>query len=281
MSFPQTQLTLIQRLAAGGTEDDWRGFLKDYWGPICRFSLRFGARNLDEAEDVASKTFEVLWEERLLVRWASNRSAKLRTLLCTVVRNVLSHQNRVRASREERQQDLAEHLDRLNRPPDKHVDAFYVAWVEDLVQQAVKSLAAGYCRKGQVDYVRVLYGRLCQGMTIAQVAESLGISNAMVDHYFRDAKQRLGEILEQLARRQSSSYCSPNEAEQEFVTEWQRLGQYLAEHGGIEEAVRQAYALVDPVQAEKQKDASLAKAVTRLTTVIRSSSGANPFRETN
>jgi DNA-directed RNA polymerase specialized sigma24 family protein len=61
-------LTLVQRLASGGTEEDWQGFLKDYWGPVWRFSLRFGARNLDEAEDAASETFEVLWEQRLLVR---------------------------------------------------------------------------------------------------------------------------------------------------------------------------------------------------------------------
>ena len=274
MSFPQTHLTLVQRLASGGTEEDWQGFLKDYWGPICRFSLRFGARDLDNAEDVASETFEVLWEQRLLVRWASNRSAKLRTLLCSVVRNILSHRNRVRTSREQRQEDLAEHLDRLNRTPDKHVDAFYAAWVEDVVQQAVESLAADYCRNGQVDYVRVLYGRLCQAMTIAKTAEALKISPAAVDHYFRHAKERLAEKLEQLVRRQLLCYCPADEAQQEFAAEWQRLGQYLAEHGGIEEAVRRAYALLNPVQAKKRREVGLTKAVTRLTSVIRSSPDA-------
>ncbi len=72
--------------------------MNDYWGPLCRFSLRYGARNLDDAEDVASQTFEVLWEKRLLVRWVSGRTAKLRTLLCSVVRNILSHRNRVRVN---------------------------------------------------------------------------------------------------------------------------------------------------------------------------------------
>ena len=271
MSFPQTHLSLIQRLASGGTEEDWQGFLKDYWGPICRFSLRYGARDLDNAEDVASETFEVLWEQRLLVRWASNRSAKLRTLLCSVVRNILSHRNRVRTSREQRQEDLAEHLDGLNRTSDKHVDAFYAAWVEDVVQQAVEFLAAEYCRKGQVDYVRVLYGRICQGMTIAKAAEALRISPSAVDHYFRNARERLAEKLGQLVRRQLQCYCPADEAGQEFATEWQRLGQYLAEHGGIEEAVRQAYDLLDPVQARKQRAVGLTKAVTRMTSVIRSS----------
>lgn len=281
MGFPQTRLTLIQRLTSSGAEEDWQNFLKDYWGPICRFSLRWGARNLDDAEDVASETFEALWEQRLLVRWAANRSAKLRTLLCCVVRNILSHRNRVRANREQRLRDLAEHFDRLNQASDEQVDVFYTAWVEDVVQRAVESLAADYCRKGRVDYLRVLYGRLCQGLSIAETAKTLEVSLAAVDHYFRHAKKQLAEELEQLVRRQVQSYCPAEEAEQEYVAEWQRLGQYLSEHGGLEEAVRQAYDLFDPVQAEKhKKGAGLTKAATRLTSIIRSSSNATVGRET-
>jgi hypothetical protein len=49
MSFPQTQLTFVQRLAAEGAVEDWQRFLRDYWGPICRFSMRFGAANLTDA----------------------------------------------------------------------------------------------------------------------------------------------------------------------------------------------------------------------------------------
>jgi RNA polymerase sigma factor (sigma-70 family) len=270
MGFPETHLTLIQRLASGGAEEDWQVFLQDYWGPICRFSLRWGARDLDGAEDVASETFKVLWEQRLLVRWASNRSAKLRTLLCGVVRNILSHRNRVRASREQKQEDLAEHLGRLNRTPDAHVDAFYAAWVEDVVQQAVESLAADYCRNGQVDYVRVFYGRLCRGMTIAKTAEALKISPAAVDHYFRHARERLTEKLKQLVRRQLQGYCPVDEADEEFAAEWRRLGQYLAEHGGIEATVRRAYDLLDPVQSKQIRDIGLTRGAARLTSVIRS-----------
>jgi RNA polymerase sigma factor (sigma-70 family) len=271
MGFPQTRMTLVQRLASGGAEEDWQGFLKDYWGPICRFAMRYGARNLDEAEDVASETFEALWKQRLLVRWASNRSAKLRTLLCCVVRNIHSHRNRVRASREQRLQDVVDHVNQLNPTPDEHVDAFYAAWVEDVVQQAVESLASDYCRKGQGDYVRVLYGRLCQGMTIAQAAEALKISPTAVDHYFRHAKERLSENLKQLTRRQVLCYSPAEESEEEFAIEWQRLGHYLAENGGLDEAVRRAYDLFNPVQAKSYKEIGLKNALTRLTTIIRSS----------
>ena len=75
MSFPETRLTFIERLASSANEEDWRDFLQDYWGPVCRFALRSGAGNLADAEDTASQTFEVLWENRLLVRWVSDRSA--------------------------------------------------------------------------------------------------------------------------------------------------------------------------------------------------------------
>ena len=53
MVFPQTRVTLIQRLASGGSEEDWGQFLSDYWGPVCRFSLRWGVGTVDDAEDVA------------------------------------------------------------------------------------------------------------------------------------------------------------------------------------------------------------------------------------
>jgi len=280
MSFPQTRLTLIQRLASGGSEQDWQSFLKDYWGPIRRFSLRWGARNLADAEDVASQTFEVLWEKRLLVRWVSNRSAKLRTLLCSVVRNILSHRNRVQAGRDRRLRDLAEQIDEAAHVTDEQADAFYAAWVEDVLQQTVESLAAEYGRKGQGDYVRVLYGRLCQGLTIARVAEALQITTSAVDHYYRHAKGRLSERLEELVRRQVGRYCPAEETEGEFALEWQRLGQYLAEHGGLEEAVRRAYDLFDPVQEKQHRGSGLAKAAARLTSIMRSSSGATDSEET-
>ncbi|MCH5375194.1 MAG: hypothetical protein JJ992_14575, partial [Planctomycetes bacterium] len=111
MSFPETRVTLIQRLASGGSEEDWSQFLRDYWGPICRFSLRFGALNVDEAEDIASETFAVMWEKRLLDQWMTNRTAKLRTVLCAIVRHVLSHRKRARGREHDRLRKLADLLD--------------------------------------------------------------------------------------------------------------------------------------------------------------------------
>ncbi len=269
MSFPQTRLTLIQRLATGGSEEDWQCFLQDYWGPICRFSLRFGARNLDDAEDVASQTFEVLWEKRLLARWMSQRSAKLRTLLCTVVRNILSHRRRIRKGQERLLLDLVQQIDESASTGGEQVDAFYAAWAEDVVQQAVDSLALEYCGRGRANHLRVLYGRLCLGLTFEQVAELLEITPAAVDHAWRDAKRRLSEKLEELLHSHVERYCPVEEVEQECAQEWRQLAQHLADHGGLEDAVRRAHELLDPSEREKRQQAALTKAVTRLTSIQR------------
>jgi RNA polymerase sigma factor (sigma-70 family) len=279
MTFPQTRLTLVQRLAAGGNADDWGSFLKDYWGPVCRFSLRFGARNLDDAEDVASRTFEALWQNRLLVRWVSNRSAKLRTLLCGVARKILSNRKRVRAGRDRLAREMAECVQELERTKQEQTDPFYAAWVEDVVQRAVQSLASEYYAQGKGDYLRVLYGRLCQGLTIAEVAEALETTPATVDNYFRHAKARLAEKLEELVRRQVRRYCPTEEAEQEVELEWGRLGQYLADFGGLEEAVRRAYDLLDPLAANRHRGPGLDGALARLTKVIRPSGDVSPCGE--
>ena len=94
MAFPQTRHTLIERLAAGGSSDDWQDFLADYWGPVCRFALRRGNHKLAEAEDIASSTFEVVLRNELLQRWIASKQAKLRTLLCSVVCRVQANQFR-------------------------------------------------------------------------------------------------------------------------------------------------------------------------------------------
>ena len=109
MPFPQTRLTLIERLASGGSEEDWRRFVEDYHGPVCLFALRSGAKDFDDAEEIALETFEVLWKNRLLTRWVAHQGAKLRSLLCAVVRNLLSNRRRVQEGRQRLMPDLIQH----------------------------------------------------------------------------------------------------------------------------------------------------------------------------
>ena len=272
MSFPETRLTLIQRLATGGTAEDWQAFLGDYWGPVCRFALRSGAGQLNDAEDVAGQTFEVLWESRLLVRWIANRTARLRSLLCGVTRKILANRHRVRTGRDRLSRDAADQWAQSEATEDQQAAVFYAAWVEDLLRQAVEAIVAKYYQEAKGDYVRVLYGRLCQGLSIAELAAALDIRPSAVDNYFRHARQRLADALQALLRQQIDCYTAPEEAEQEFRTEWQQMGTYLTDHGGLEEVVRRTYELMDPVSAQRNQQAGLRAAAERIASLVQSKS---------
>jgi RNA polymerase sigma factor (sigma-70 family) len=268
MSFPETRITLIQRLASGGDAEDWQGFLRDYWGPVCRFALRSGAGQLSDAEDVASETFAVLWQRGLLVRWVANRTARLRSLLCGVTQKILANRYRVKSGRERLNRDTADQWAQPEAVESQQAESFYAAWVEDLLRQALDDVAAAYYREAKGDYVRVLYSRLCEEVSMADMAAELGITPSSVNNYFRHARERLGETLKVLLRRQIERYSRAESSEREFEEEWQRLGEYLGEHGGLEEAVRRSYQLMDPAAARHNQQAGLRTAVERLTSVM-------------
>lgn len=279
MSFPETRLTLVQRLASAGSEDDWRTFLGDYWSPVCRFALRRGAANLDDAEDVAAQTFQVLWENRLLARWTADHSARFRTLVCDVVRKILANSRRVQANRQRLARDFVDSLNDADETSDDVASIFYAAWAEALLQRAVESLAAEYFRQAKGDYVRVLYGRICQALGIAEVAALLEITPAAVDHYFRDAKARLAQELKDELRREVLRYAPPGRGQEDFDLEWSQLGEYLSQHGGLEQAVRRAYEQFDPVAARLRQGAGVSKTLARLTALGEPADDATPSVE--
>jgi RNA polymerase sigma factor (sigma-70 family) len=266
MPFPQTRHTLIERLAAGGDQRDWRDFLADYWGPVCRFALRRGETRPVEAEDIASQTFEVVLRNKLLGRWVASRQAKLRTLLCSVVCKIQANTHRAA----DRRQWLIDDLESAGpdaaslAASEEQADAFLEAWVEDLLQKCLHELAAEYHRAGKGDYFRVLYGRLCDEMSIAEVAEALAISPSAVDNYYRHVRRRLAEKLQSAVRSHVFRYCAQEEAEKEFVAEWNRLGAHLKEHGGLEEAVRRTYELADFQAVERSKTARIRDTISRI-----------------
>ena len=257
MAFPQTRITLIQRLASEGNEDDWQVFFRDYWGPVFRFCLRRGAPNQDVAEEVTSDVFQILWEKRLLDRWSSNRSAKLRTLICSVTRKRLSEWFRARKTAPLPDAEIAD-----NSEDD---DVFYAAWAEDVVQDCVQELASAYRREGKGDYLRVFYGRVCEGLTIRKVAESLGLENTKVDHHYRHVRDRLDTHLQEKVRQHVAQYCPAEEIAAEFAQEWQRLGEFLRGRGDVEKVVAAAYQNVDPHEFAQRRDRGVTKALTRVT----------------
>jgi RNA polymerase sigma factor (sigma-70 family) len=265
MAFPETRLTLIQRIASGGAEQDWNQFFEDYWRPVFRFASRWGRLNDQDAEDITSSTFEVLLRNRLLARWVSERSAKLRTLLCAIVRNLLSNRGRLQAGRQRLVKNHGGSLDYLSEQAalgcghatSDEQDAFYAAWAEELLQTAMEHLLHEFHRGGQGDHFRILYGRICEGLTMPEIAGHLQIKVSAVENHYKLARKRLGESLKQQVRSHVERYCPPLEMAEEFQREWNTLGAFLEKQGSLDELLRRAYADFAPNTLQQHQRQSL------------------------
>ena len=198
--------------AGQGTESEWREFLTDYWMPVCRFARFHGNLQLVDAEDVASQTFEAVLKNQLLARWTKSKTAKLRTLLCSVTRNVLSNRARVSSGRSRLLADRAAQpaagrglmavvLDGADPADADKADLFYAAWVEEILRQTVEGLLTDYNQRGKGDYFRVFYGRLCEDMAMQEIASALQLRASTVTNYFQHARTRLAETLAQTVLR--------------------------------------------------------------------------------
>ncbi|MHC4874950.1 MAG: RNA polymerase sigma factor [Planctomycetota bacterium] len=250
MNFPTTRYTLIHRLATSSAEEDWTLFLADYWRPLCRFAVRWGRLDLSDAEDVAAITLEAVIRNDLLARWALDRRARLRTLLCSVVRRILANEARREMRQQRRIQEFVAafgaELDDVEASRDQvsadEADAFYRAWAEEILQAAVESLLEDYHREGRGNYFRVFYGRVCENLPVRTIAESLSLKLTDVDNYFRHARSRLESRLKDLVRWQVLRYSAASEVPAEFEHEWSRLGEFLKRNGGLEASLRASYA---------------------------------------
>ena len=157
MPFPETRLTLTRRLSDCGSDVDWRDFLDDYWPPLCAFAMRWGGLSLADAEDVAGETLQAIVKNQLLSRWQAHRAARLRTLLCSVARNVISNRARVEQGRNRilcglaqgPDSDLPPSIRKPNEPSEEQEDIFYRAWLDDLLDRCVQSLLASLHRVGK------------------------------------------------------------------------------------------------------------------------------------
>lgn len=263
MPFPETQLTLIARLARGGSEADWQQFLADYWGPVTRFAARAGALPADQGEDVAAEAMLVLVRSPLLARWQEQRTGKLRSLLCGVVRNLLSNRQRVVRGRERLLRQLAERgglpdvmpVSDTPEPSASDLDSFYQAWVDELLASTLRELLSELHAEGRGDYFRALYGRICEGLSAAQIGEALEANPATVENYLRVGKSRLTQSLRQAVRRHVERYSPAEEIESEFRHEWEQLGEHLARFGGIESVLRSAAVGMDRLPAARGQSA--------------------------
>lgn len=276
MSFPQTSKTLIFRVVTEGNERDWHQFLSDYWLPVCRFAQQRAKLGIEDAEDVASETFEAILRNQLLQRWVVDRSSKLRTLLCTVVRHVLGNRARVQKGRQRLlAENVAELLARADLPtikamdePAEYIDEFYAAWVEGILLQAVETLMTEYHQTGKGDYFRVLHGRVCEQMTNPQIAKALGIKKTDAENYYKAARKRLAAKLRELVDEHTQRYCQPQETDDEFNSEWGRIGQYLKDHGGLEQTITKVYESTAPVEVAQRQTHAVTATLRRLTQAL-------------
>ena len=275
MAFPETRHSLVKRIAARGGEQDWRQFLHDYWQPVCHFAQRRAGITIEDAEDVASQTFEAILKNRLLHRWDVDRSSKLRTLLCTVVRHILGNRARVCDGRKRLlRENAAELIARTDLPTlrgmdasEEQADVFYAAWVGGILRRAIDSLMREYHRTGKGDYFRALYGRVCEGMTSPQVAESLSISTTTAENYYKAGRKRLAAKLDEQVRRHVDRYCDPRDADAEFAAEWAQLGLYIKEHGGLERTIKRAYEGLDPGHTSQRRTAAITATISRISQI--------------
>lgn len=244
MPFPETRLTLIQRLAHQGGTDDWRQFHRDYWGSICQFARSVGRLSAVDAEDVTSLAFQVLLEGHLLDRWTNSPTAKLRSLICAVVRNILANQQRVAINRQDLIKNHVAELQRYREFGDGSVpcvpedDLFYQAWADNLIRSVIERLLDECQSTGKGDRFRVLYGRICEELSIREIARLLQISEAAVDNYFRSIRTRLTDLLSQTVMEHVTRYSAIEHVDDEFKREWDRLGSHLVRQGGLESAIR-------------------------------------------
>jgi len=248
MAFPETRLTLIRRLSCGGSETDWRQFLEDYWGPICRFAMRWGGLNVADAEDVAAATFQALVQDALLARWQEQRAARLRTLLCAVTRNLISNRARVEQGRRRILAELAQQpADQLPasiwsspEPTTEQADAFYRAWVEELLVRCVDQLFRDLHRTGKGDHFRVLYGHVCEGLSLPEISQMMDVPVTTAESRYKAARKRLAESLERAVRAHVERYTE-GDAQADFQIEWAALSANLHAHGGLERALREIH----------------------------------------
>ncbi len=247
MSFPETRPTLIQRIATENREADWQVFLKDYWRPVCRFAARWGNLSFDDAEDLASATFAILISKDLLSAWASNPAAKLRSLLCRIVRNLLANQARIKQGRTE---NLRKNIGLLKGMESIHLeeaaenaeelDAFFESWVDEVVQDAVDELFQECQKSGRGDVFRVLYGRICEQMPMQDIAQCLRISPDAAQNHFKLGRQLLDQFLRNSVQTRVHRYASPLHAKAEFEAEWQALSESLMRRGGLEASLQRS-----------------------------------------
>ena len=257
MAFPQTRYSMIDRIVTDNEDGDWNHFLRAYWGPMVAFARRRGGLGEQEAEDVVGVAVEGIIRNNLLDRWHSDRSAKLRTLLCTVIRYCINNRARINSGRQRLMEQWDHELARLTDAPPTNIgpsaiedtDALYTSWVEALLRDALTSFATQLMDANKSHYFSVLYAKLCLEMPNATIATRLDLKPSDVDNHFRSVRKSLRKQLRDTLHAHMAPGMDADHIDTEIVQEWSNLSQFLGSHGGLEQALRDVYPEVMPHDA--------------------------------
>ncbi|WP_278466220.1 RNA polymerase sigma factor [Gimesia maris] len=265
--FPQTRQTLIQQIVASREAPGWKTFLDDYWGPVVRFAIRTGNLKTQDAEDITAEAFKILVSADLLSRWLKDRRSRLSTMLCVVVRNLISNRARVQSGREKIMEEIIPVLAAENeeRQTDSTEDSFYEAWVEELLQTTLKQLQQDSLSQGRVNAFRVFYGKSLEGLSNPEMAQYLNLKVTDVENYYKRTRGQFTDRLRATVEEHVRRYGYRDNFAEEVELEWQTLGEYLKSHGDLESVFRQFSTETDEIRFQERK--SKADLLQQLTSV--------------
>jgi hypothetical protein len=78
----------------------------------------------------------------------------------------------------------------------------------------------------------------------------------------------LAAKLQELVAEHVRRYCEPQEADDEFESEWNRIGQYLKDHGGLERALAKVYKSTAPTEVAQRQAQAITATLRRLTQTL-------------
>jgi hypothetical protein len=132
----------------------------------------------------------------------------------------------------------------------------------------VEAMMSEYHRTGKGDYFRVLYGRICENLSMPEIAKILNIDTSRAENYFKAGKKRLAAIFEDQVRKQVERYSKGEEAEEEFQAEWREIGEFLMKRDGLETSIAKVYEQYDPEEAIQRQNRAITGVMNRMTGVL-------------
>ncbi len=266
--FPQTRQSLIQRIVDNHESAEWKIFLDDYWGPIVRFAARRGRLSIPDAEDITAEVFIILLSANLLSRWLKDRRSKLSTMLCAVVKNMISNRARVQSGRENIMAIITPDLaaDIVSRQEDSSDDSFYSAWADELLRTTLQKLQQDYLKQGRVDAFRVFYGKVIEGLSNPEIANCLNIKVTDVENYYKRVRGQFSDRLKAAIEGNVRKYGYRENFDEEVELEWQALGEYLKACGDLESVFQQISEDLDELRHRERK--SKAAILHQLTSIV-------------